>query len=43
MTREQELLRGTVAAVVYYNAENGYTVLKLQCEDGELVTHLVDL
>ena len=38
MTREQELLRGTVAAVVYYNADNGYTVLKLQCEDGEVVT-----
>lgn len=38
MAREQELLRGTVAAVVFYNAENGYTVLKMQCEDGELVT-----
>ena len=38
MTQERELLRGTVGAVLFYNAENGYTVLKMQCEDGELVT-----
>lgn len=35
---EPTLLRGTVAAVVYQNAENGYTVLRLRCEDGETVT-----
>ena len=38
MTQERELLRGTVGAVLFYNTENGYTVLKMQCEDGELVT-----
>lgn len=26
-----ELLQGTVAAVVYQNAENGYAVLRLNC------------
>ena len=26
-----ELLQGTVAAVVYQNAENGYAVLRLSC------------
>ena len=36
MRQQQELLRGTVNAVVFYNAENGYCVLRLQCEDGEL-------
>lgn len=35
---QQELLRGTVSAVMFYNEENGYCVLRLQCEDGELVT-----
>lgn len=38
MQDEQTLLRGSVAAVVYQNAENGYTVLRLRCEDGETVT-----
>lgn len=38
MQEEQTLLRGAVAAVVYQNAENGYTVLRLRCEDGETVT-----
>lgn len=33
-----ELLQGTVAAVVYQNYENGYTVLRMSCEDGQLVT-----
>ena len=34
----EELLRGTVSAVVFQNSENGYTVLRLRCEDGEVVT-----
>ena len=38
MQDEQTLLRGSVAAVVFQNAENGYTVLRLRCEDGETVT-----
>ena len=38
---EQELaiLQGTVSAVVYQNYENGYSVLRLLCEDGQ--THIV--
>ena len=35
---EQELLYGTVAAIVFQNSENGYTVLRLRSQDGELVT-----
>ena len=35
---EQEVLYGTVAAIVFQNQENGYTVLRLRSQDGELVT-----
>ncbi len=35
---EQELIRGAVQGVVFQNPENGYTVLRLLCEDGETVT-----
>ena len=35
---EQELLYGTVAAVVFQNPENGYTVLRLHSQDGETIT-----
>ena len=35
---EQEVLCGTVAAIVFQNQENGYTVLRLRSQDGELVT-----
>ena len=35
---EQEILYGTVAAVVFQNPENGYTVLRLKSQDGEMVT-----
>ena len=35
---EQEILRGTVQAVVFQNPENGYAVLRLAAETGELVT-----
>ena len=35
---EQELLYGTVSAVVFQNQENGYTVLRLKSQDGEMIT-----
>ncbi len=35
---EQEILYGTVSAVVFQNQENGYTVLRLRSQDGEMVT-----
>ncbi|MBE6985529.1 MAG: ATP-dependent RecD-like DNA helicase [Ruminococcaceae bacterium] len=35
---EQELISGTIAAVVYQNQTNGYAVIKLDSEDGELIT-----
>lgn len=38
MNTEAELLQGTVCAVVFQNEENGYTVLKLDSETGEVVT-----
>jgi exodeoxyribonuclease V alpha subunit len=34
----QEILRGMVVAVVFQNAENGYTVLRLRSEAGETIT-----
>ena len=38
MAQEQQVLQGTVGAVVFSNEENGYTVLRLQCDDGQTVT-----
>ena len=37
MDQEKELieLAGTVAAVIYQNEDNGYTVLKVESTDGE--------
>ncbi len=35
---EQDILYGTVSAIVFQNTENGYTVLRLRSQDGELVT-----
>lgn len=35
---ENELISGTLAAVVFQNQENGYAVIKLQSEDGALIT-----
>ena len=32
------ILQGTIGAVVYQNYENGYAVLRLNCEDGQTVT-----
>jgi len=34
---EQEILSGSVAAVVFHNPENGYAVVRLWCDSGELV------
>ena len=35
---EQELVSGTIAAVVFENPENGYAVVKLDSNDGGLIT-----
>ncbi len=35
---ELEILQGTVAAVVFQNYDNGYTVLRLKCDGAETVT-----
>lgn len=35
---QQELIRGSVAAVVYQNEENGYAVIRLATESGEMIT-----
>ena len=38
MQQDLDSLQGTIGAVVYQNYENGYAVLRLQCEDGQAVT-----
>jgi len=38
MEREYELLQGTVQAVTFQNPQNGYTVLRLHEDCGELIT-----
>lgn len=35
---EMEILQGVIGAVVYQNYDNGYAVLRLQCENGQTVT-----
>ena len=35
---EMDILQGTIGAVVYQNYENGYAVLRLQCEDRQTAT-----
>ena len=37
-TRAQEIIRGTVAAVLYQNQENGYTVVRFTTEQGITIT-----
>ena len=37
-TREQELIRGTVAAVLYQNQENGYSVIRCTTDQGVTIT-----
>ncbi|MBQ6831679.1 MAG: ATP-dependent RecD-like DNA helicase [Oscillospiraceae bacterium] len=36
--QELEILQGIIAAVVYQNYDNGYAVLRLNCESGQTVT-----
>lgn len=36
--QDEQMLRGTVQGIVFQNAENGYTVLRLCEESGELIT-----
>lgn len=35
---EMEILQGAIGAIVYQNYDNGYAVLRLQCENGQTVT-----
>ncbi len=35
---EMEILQGAIVAVVYQNYDNGYAVLRLKCQDGQVVT-----
>ena len=35
---EQQTVFGTIASVIYENEENGYAVVRLATEDGELIT-----
>ena len=35
---ELEIIQGAISAIVFQNHENGYTVLRLSCEDGQTVT-----
>ena len=35
---EMEILQGTVSGVIYQNYDNGYTVLRLSCTDGQTAT-----
>ena len=35
---ELDILQGTIGAVIYQNYENGYSVLRLSCDDGQTVT-----
>ena len=35
---EQAVLQGSIGAVVFKNDENGYAVLRLQCENGQTAT-----
>ncbi len=36
--QEMEILQGSVAAVIFQNYDNGYTVLRLQCDNGQTAT-----
>ena len=35
---EQEILQGVIGAVVFKNEDNGYCVLRMQCDNGQTVT-----
>ena len=36
--QELQILQGTISAVVYQNYDNGYSVLRLKCGDGQQIT-----
>ena len=36
--QDMQILQGTIGAVVFQNYDNGYSVLRLQCDDGQSVT-----
>ena len=36
--QELEILQGTIAAVVYQNYDNGYSVLRVNLENGQTAT-----
>ena len=38
MQNELTIIQGVIAAVVYQNYDNGYSVLRLNCEDGQTIT-----
>lgn len=35
---EMEVLQGTIAAVIFQNYDNGYAVLRMQCQNGQTAT-----
>jgi len=35
---ELQIIQGAISAIVYQNYENGYSVLRLRCEDGQTIT-----
>jgi exodeoxyribonuclease V alpha subunit len=36
--QELEILQGTIVGIVYQNYDNGYSVLRMECENGQTVT-----
>ena len=36
--QELEIIQGVISAVVYQNYDNGYAVLRRQCENGQTAT-----
>ena len=38
MEQEMEILQGIIGAVIFQNYDNGYAVLRLNCENGQTVT-----
>ena len=35
---DMEILQGTISAIIYQNYDNGYSVLRLACQDGQTAT-----
>ena len=35
---QMDILQGTIRAVIYQNYENGYSVLRVNCQNGQLIT-----